>query len=771
MTISFNTIPSNTLVPIFYAEMDNQAANTAQDSGASLLIGHANNGAEIVANSLVLMPSADYALQICGAGSQLARMVEAYRQTDPFGELYVIAVPEATGAAATVTLTVTGAATETGTVNVYVGRTRVQAPVTNGDNVTTIASSIQDAINAVPALPFTASSSAGVVTLTARHKGLCGNEIPVSLNYYGFGGGEVLPAGVQIAVAGLALGGGLAAGLTLSLKSYADQENAATGLKVAMMDANGEVGKSFQDINKLAIGLGNQLPGTTADFQNMMQMLVRQGIPAENILGGVGKATAYLAVQLKKTPEAAAEFAAKMQDATGTASEDMMGLFDTIQKAFYLGVDDTNMLSFFTKTSSVLKMVNKDGLQAAQSLAPISVMMDQMGMNGESAGNALRKVIQSGLSVKKIRDVNKIMARQKLGVQLDFTDGKGSFGGLDNMFRQLAKLRKLTDVKRTGVLKAIFGDDAETLQVVNALIDKGKDGYDQIQQKMNKQASLNKRVQAQLGTLSNLWEAMTGTATNGLAAIGGAFSGDAKNITQWLGELGEKFTKFADENPRVIRGVVGLAAGLAILKLGLMGVGSAISIVSRIMSMTPIGMIATAIALAAGLIITNWDVVGPYFKKLWETIGPYFEAGWELLKKVFAWSPLGMVINNWGPVVKWFQDMWDKLKPIIEWFTDSSGDTVDAINSAQWGAGAYDAYGTGIPARGYTPYPAVDLAQSNNASDATGPNPFMINKASAPKVDGEIKVSFINMPPGMRVTETRSSGIDINHDVGYTRFW
>ncbi len=33
-----------------------------------------------------------------------------------------------------------GAVTETGTVNVYVGRTRVQAPVTNGDNVTTIAS-------------------------------------------------------------------------------------------------------------------------------------------------------------------------------------------------------------------------------------------------------------------------------------------------------------------------------------------------------------------------------------------------------------------------------------------------------------------------------------------------------------------------------------------------------------------------------------------------------------------------------------------------------
>ncbi len=503
---------------------------------------------------------------------------------------------------------------------------------------------------------------------------------------------------------GLALAGGLAAGLTVSLKAYADQENAATGLKVAMMQANGEVGNSFEKINKLAVGLGNQLPGTTADFQNMMQMLVRQGIPAENILGGVGKATAYLAVQLKKTPEAAAEFAAKMQDATGTASDDMMGLFDTIQKAFYLGVDDTNMLSFFTKTSSVLKMVNKDGLKAAQGLAPISVMMDQMGMQGESAGNALRKVIQSGLDIKKVNGVNKVLQRQKLGVNLDFTDGKGSFGGIDKMFMQLSKLRKLTDVKRTGVLKALFGDDAETLQVVNALIDKGKDGYDQVQQKMNQQASLNKRVEAQLGTLANLWEAMTGTATNGLAAIGSAFSGDTKNLTVWLGDLGEIFTTFADQNPRVIRSVAGLAAGLAVLKLGIMGVGQAITLASRLAAMTPLGMILTGIALAAGLIISNWDSVGPYFKSFWETISPYFEMGWELLKTVFGWTPLGLVINNWGPVVQWFQDMWAKLKPIIEWFSDGASDTVAAANAAQWGAGGYGAYGSGVASTGYNPY-------------------------------------------------------------------
>ncbi len=75
---------------------------------------------------------------------------------------------------------------------------RVQVPVVNGDNATAVATAIKEAVNGVITLPFTASSDAGVVTLTARHKGLYGNELPVCLNYYGSGGGEILPAGLQV---------------------------------------------------------------------------------------------------------------------------------------------------------------------------------------------------------------------------------------------------------------------------------------------------------------------------------------------------------------------------------------------------------------------------------------------------------------------------------------------------------------------------------------------------------------------------------------------
>lgn len=571
---------------------------------------------------------------------------------------------------------------------------------------------------------------------------------------------------------GLAMAAGLAAGLTLSLRSYAQQEDAATGMKVAMMQANGQVGASFENINKLAIGLGNKLPGTTADFQNMMQMLVRQGIPAENILGGVGEATAYLAVQLKKTPEAAAEFAAKMQDATGTASNDMMGLFDTIQKAFYLGVDDTNMLSFFTKTSSILKMVNKDGLKAAQGLAPISVMMDQMGMEGESAGNALRKVIQSGLDIKKVRAVNKVLGGQKLGINLDFTDGKGSFGGLDNLFKQLSKLRKLTDVKRTGVLKALFGDDAETLQVVNALIDKGKDGYDQIQDKMSRQASLNKRVDAQLNTLTNLWDAMTGTAVNGLASIGSAFSGDTKKVITWLGDISEKFGKFAEQNPKVIRGIVGAAAGFVGLKLAMLGVNTALGFIGGSLKMTPMGAFLRLAAIGIGYVIANWDKFGPIIEKIWGKIESLTSGtdGWKI-----ALAGVAAYIAG-----KWLSTILSSVRTV--------GTEADIANKKMGLLGKF-----GLASMLYAPVESVmestigktsagDWMKNNGLFIASDWTPFFNRQnmeeyekgikrgpgaaAAAPK--GELKVSFENAPPGMKVDPSGPGFQGISYDVGYT---
>jgi len=572
-----------------------------------------------------------------------------------------------------------------------------------------------------------------------------------------------------------AIGAGLAAAVGGSLAAFAQSENAATGLKVAMMDAAGSVGPEFKKINDLAVGLGNKLPGTTADFQDMMTMLQRQGLSAETVLGGVGEATAYLAVQLGKAPAAAAEFAAKMQDATGTASKDMMSLFDTIQKAFYMGVDDTNMLSFFSKTSSVLKMIDKDGLKASQSLAPLAIMMDQMGMAGEASGNAIRKVLQAGFDSKKINAANRLMSRK--GIKLDFTDGMGEFGGLDNLFSQLNKLQSLTSQQRTTIIKQIFGDDAETLQVVNALIDKGRSGYDEIQQKMARQASLQQRVGAQLGTLKNLWDAMTGTAVNGLAAIGGAFQGEAKDTVTWLGDMAAKFSEFAAANPEVIRGVVGVAAGFAALKLVLYACGVAATFFGNALTATPLGLILRGVAMAAGLIIANWGTIGPWFQRTWASILGFFSDAWEGIKAVsldawelikaafFNFSPLGILIKNWDPIIGYFRSLWAQIKPYIE----------PLMNGAKWASetagslasGAKGAFGSAVDTVGswFGGSPLGKNSPLSSSSPAAGAN------ASGGRVAGEMVVRFENAPQNLRVDEGKASpGWSMLPDVGYSRY-
>lgn len=201
MTISFNNFPSNIKVPLFYAEVDSSAANTIQDNGASLIIAYPLADSSIERNKLIIMPSADQAKKLAGRGSQLSRMVESYRNIDNFGELFVIAVDEPTaGSNATGTIQISGTAEETGTLSLYIGNSKIQSQVTVSDSAETIANGLHNAINTHLDLPVTAVLNNSTITLTAKNKGLSGNDIPLCFNYYGTVGGEDTPDGLNIVI-------------------------------------------------------------------------------------------------------------------------------------------------------------------------------------------------------------------------------------------------------------------------------------------------------------------------------------------------------------------------------------------------------------------------------------------------------------------------------------------------------------------------------------------------------------------------------------------
>ncbi|UXY16717.1 phage tail tape measure protein [Chitiniphilus purpureus] len=439
--------------------------------------------------------------------------------------------------------------------------------------------------------------------------------------------------------------------------AYAEAEDARTQLRVSMMGANGKAAAEFAKIDALATKLGDRLPGTTADFQNMMTMLVRQGVPARNILAGVGEATALLGVQLKMAPDQAAEFTAKLQDATRTANGDMLALTDTIQRAFYLGVDPSNMLEAYKGLGPVMDMIKQKGLAGANAMAPFVVMMDQAGMRGESAGNAIRKVVAGSLNVGKIAKAQAdLRAATGVRLNLDFTNGKGEFGGFDKMMKELTKLRGLNTVTRLQVLKDIYGDDKETNEVLSKIIEKGQAGYDDVLQRMRDQASLQQRVNEQLGTLKNLWEAASGTATNMLAAFGEAIAPELKALTEWIGRTASAVRTWAVENPRLagtLMKVLGIAA-LLITALGGVAVAAASVLGPMLLSrfilaragLALFGLGSGARAATAGLSLAQRALVAlpGMLGNAWRLIR-IFGQGMLWLGRALMLNPVGLAIT------------------------------------------------------------------------------------------------------------------------------
>ena len=209
MPVSFSSIPSALRVPLFYAEVDNSMANSGATTMRRLIVGQVNDSVVHEDHGrLVLVSRTSDAIAIGGPGSVLAAMHKRFRQVDSFGEVWCLPLKISTGTAATATVTVTGTSTEAGLLNLYVAGQRVRAIVPTGSTAAAVATALAAAINALTDLPVTATAASAVVTLTAKFKGVLGNDIQVMLNRLGRANGEYTPAGLTVVAGAMANGVG-----------------------------------------------------------------------------------------------------------------------------------------------------------------------------------------------------------------------------------------------------------------------------------------------------------------------------------------------------------------------------------------------------------------------------------------------------------------------------------------------------------------------------------------------------------------------------------
>lgn len=208
MSVSFNAIPINIRTPGQFIEFDNTRAVQGLPAIAHriLVLGQRLAGGSVAAAVPMRILSAAQAEEAFGRGSMLSATLAALKAANTYTECWAVALDDnGAGVAATGTITLGGAPTEAGTLNLYVGGELVQVAVASGQAAASVAADLAAAIQANTALPVTAAVAGAVVTLTHKHKGEVGNSLDLRLNYYT---GQRTPKGLTVVF--VALGGATA---------------------------------------------------------------------------------------------------------------------------------------------------------------------------------------------------------------------------------------------------------------------------------------------------------------------------------------------------------------------------------------------------------------------------------------------------------------------------------------------------------------------------------------------------------------------------------
>jgi len=400
--------------------------------------------------------------------------------------------------------------------------------------------------------------------------------------------------GISLQNVGAAIMGSQA--LRQPIEAFANLEAGATRLRSVMTMKRGLPEEEFRKINKLAIDLGNALPGTTNDFHNMFTEMIRGGLKSMDIVNGTGKAAAYLAIQLGKPYEEIGRGVAKLREAAGVADKDMMKFMDTIQRTANVGVQFEEMQIAFARSAGQLKFLKLQGLDASKEVAALYAMLIKSGATGETVGTGISAAMSAIFDKNKMALANAEAA--KLGIRFKFLDDKGNFMGITNMIGQFGRLKGFSQQQIAGVLTPLLGPTGQDIQFIKTLSSGGLPAFREMNKRMNEQGSLSVRVSEELKTLKNIWDSLTGTFTNFLAVFGGSMAPQLKSLANTFNNLTARVGDFMEHHQKLARAIgwtVTIMGGLA-LTAG--AVGLALGAVAKIASFAASGFLMFAKAVS-----------------------------------------------------------------------------------------------------------------------------------------------------------------------------
>lgn len=607
--------------------------------------------------------------------------------------------------------------------------------------------------------------------------------------------------GFQKEMGSLALGA-VAAG-TAILGALALPVNAAIGFESKMADIRKVVDglddkKAFAQMSDDILTLSTQLPMAAEGIAEIVAAGGQAGIARSDLMQFANDAV-KMGVAFDTTAEESGQMMAQWRTAFKLTQDDVVVLADKIN---YLG--NTGPANA-AKISEIVTRIGPLGSVAGVASGEIAAMgatIAGMGVESEIASTGIKNFMLSltaGNSATKAQ--KQALAFLKLNPKKLAEDMQKDSRGA--MLKVLDSLAKVPKAKQAAVMNALFGK--ESLSAIAPLLtnlDLLRTNFNRVADAQEYGGSMQKEYASRAATTENQLVLLKNSVNAISVTLGDTFLPAVNEAAKAVMPYLEQLRTFVRANPELVQSAAKFGAALLGVGVSIGVLSRAIKILNTVINLSPAKLAITALAAGAMLIIQNWDDVAPVIKAAWVEVDKVAQAfgGWETvlggvglyMTGAFTVKTLGSLrtaltlatqlsgvlgkIATLGATTVQIAVaiyMFEQLKEIAD--AAKEADHTDSFWQSlknRWNAGGWYNNKQQVQQR--------DMLTGQTTRDNFSLSPPLLSqgpvldRAAAPAAQrSELKVTFDNAPPGMRVLDIPKSGnplMDVTHDVGYSPF-
>lgn len=408
-------------------------------------------------------------------------------------------------------------------------------------------------------------------------------------------------------------GGAFAAPFVAGTKAAIEFESSMADVKKVVDFATPE---QFKAMGKDVLDLSEKMPMAASGIAAIVAAGGQAGFAAGE-LRQFAEDAVKMGIAFDQTAEQSGEMMAKWRTSFKLTQPEVVKLADQINYLSNTGPSSAAQIAdIVTRIGPLGKIA---GLASGQ-IAAMGATLAGVGVPSEVAATGLKNFM---LALTKGKAATKEQTQAFKSLRLDVQkvsqgmqkDAEGT------MLDVLERVARVAPEKQAGLLTQLFGSESVTaIAPLLTNLDLLKKSFGDVSASTKFAGSMSKEYEARSATTANALQLMRNRVTRLGIEIGNALLPPLNEIMTLMGPIVSQISEFAAANPGLVKGILGAGLAFGVLKLGVMGAIVAMKLFDAATKISPVGLIIRGLALAAGLLIANWQKVAPFFSALWNLI-------------------------------------------------------------------------------------------------------------------------------------------------------